>query len=70
MNIVPLPDFKVRIRCSNAEKTAFEKNICPSSFNEDWASFMDCDHDVTKKSISKECQKCWSEYVIWEVYDA
>lgn len=69
--IVPLPDFKVRIRCTEYQRKTCINCSCPSRFDPDWCDYTDCNIvPVDRKKVIPECEACWSQYVIWEVTDA
>ena len=59
---VPLPDWKIRIRCTKEQWDHFRKHTCPDKFDPNWSSLI---HDCCFE-VHPDCKKCWDEYVIWE----
>lgn len=58
---VPLPDWKIRIRCTRMQWDRFRQHTCPRRFDPLWKDSQNCDF----KEYTN-CFACWDEYVIWE----
>lgn len=59
LRIVPLPDWKIRIRCTKEQWNHFRVNTCPGNFDSLWKDLHNCE-------FKTNCFACWDEYAVWE----